>query len=195
MTTKRSAGAERLRKARRVAAKELKLPVDSWQVKRFALLAVAHENITNRLAVGGDVRIDDLINVDQQMQEIRASLPPDPIEVKLTVVKKLASEVLPLPPDTTPPDNTPTPTPPTDTKPEAPAAPTTNNVVQLPPRLGVSDSAFHDRVLPNGEIAPLKNAQAVYSSPAHCYFGPGVLSEPAPDWSAHHPLPTPGGDR
>jgi hypothetical protein len=27
--------------------------------------------------------------------------------------------------------------------------------VQLPQRLSVSDSAFHDRVLPNGEIAPV----------------------------------------
>jgi hypothetical protein len=69
MTTKRSAGAERLRKAQRAAAKELKLPIDSWQVKRFALLAVAHENITNRLAVGGDVRIDDLIKVDRKCKK------------------------------------------------------------------------------------------------------------------------------
>jgi len=50
MKKQRTPGAERLLKARRVAAKELRLPVTDWRVKRYAVLMVAYDGIQARLA-------------------------------------------------------------------------------------------------------------------------------------------------
>jgi hypothetical protein len=84
--SKRSPSAERLYRARKAAAKELKLPVTDWRVRRFALLMVAHDNVTARLANGADVSVDNLLKVDAAMQEIRASMPPEPMSLDLHFV-------------------------------------------------------------------------------------------------------------
>lgn len=185
-TTKRSTAAERLRKAQRAAAKELKLPADSWQVKRFALLSIAHENITARLAAGGDIRIEDLIKVDQQMQEIRASLPPEPIAVQLTVVHTKHTRGPELPPsDPTPPDKTNA----TDVtggpSPEQPSTQATPDV-RAPSAAPVRRhrSSIHDAVL-NG--VPARMRRNDYSgNDRGAVYSP---LEKAPDWDAKHPVP------
>jgi hypothetical protein len=79
----RSAGAERLFRARRNASKELGLPTSSWQCRRFALLMVAHDNATTRLANGADVSIDNLLKIDSAMQEIRSSVPQEAVKVQI----------------------------------------------------------------------------------------------------------------
>ena len=49
-------GAQALLAARQVAAKELGLPLDSWMVRQFAVLMVAHEDVEVQLATGsGDI--------------------------------------------------------------------------------------------------------------------------------------------
>jgi hypothetical protein len=122
--TKRTPAAERLYRARRAAAKELKLPITSWQVRRFALLMVAHDNITQRLANGADVSVDNLLKVDVAMAEIKASVPQEPIKVEIEVVNPVP---LPEPSPPTPPPSSP---PPTETSP-APSAPAASNVVPI----------------------------------------------------------------
>jgi hypothetical protein len=88
---KRTPNAERLLQARKIAAKELRLPVTDWRVRRYALLVVMHDNATARLASGGDFNLDNLLKIETALQEIRATVPVEPIEVKLTVVKSVDS--------------------------------------------------------------------------------------------------------
>jgi hypothetical protein len=63
--------------ARRAAAKELRMPVTDWRVRRYALLMVAHDQITARLANGEGVNVDALLKLDASMQEIRSSVPDE----------------------------------------------------------------------------------------------------------------------
>ena len=78
--------AQRLLDAREAASKELKLPVTDWRVRRYALLMNAHDTLTARLATGGEVNIDALLKLDNAMQEIRSSLPPEGIKVDVVFV-------------------------------------------------------------------------------------------------------------
>ncbi|MFZ0150737.1 MAG: hypothetical protein WAM72_20825 [Xanthobacteraceae bacterium] len=132
MSKKRSAGAERLRRARKAASKELRLPLGSWQTRRYGLLMVAHDNITTRLANGGDVSIADLLRIDDAMAAIRASLPPEPVGVTIEIVDSLPQLPSPDPPSTPPPTppSPPSSPPPTETSP-APSAPAASNVVPI----------------------------------------------------------------
>ena len=188
-----------MRKAILAAAAELRLPDSSWQARRYGLLTVAHENLSNKLASGGDVRIADLIAIDQQMAEIRAACPPEPISVELDIVEGIS--VCPAcgfrgkTADLPPPDDDPPPSPPdkpSDDAPASPAATGATNVVKLPQYRdrSVSQSSFHNQI-----GTPLKKLQEYpgLAQPAHGHFGAGVLSEPAPDWSASHVLPSPAG--
>jgi hypothetical protein len=77
----------RLLRARKAAAKELRLPVTDWRVRRYALLMNAHDNLTAQLAAGAGVSIDGLLKLDASMQEIRATIPPEPIKVKIEYVQ------------------------------------------------------------------------------------------------------------
>jgi hypothetical protein len=167
MRKRRSPGADRLLKATRAASKELKLPVDSWQVRRFALLMCAHDNVTARLANGADVSIDNLLKIDSAMQEIRSSVPQEPIRVAIEIVEPLA------PPDTPPPAP-----PPTETKPSPPAPlpAAASNVVELPRRGG----SIHDVVLPYGTPARMARSEL---------WRYGAASDPVPNWGAAHSLP------
>jgi len=78
--------AAQLLEARKSAAKELRLPITDWQVKRYALLMVAHDGLTARLAAGADFSVDALLKLDDAMAQIRASLPPERIKVDLEIV-------------------------------------------------------------------------------------------------------------
>jgi hypothetical protein len=77
----------RLLRARKAAAKELNLSVTDWRVRRYALLMNAHDNLTAQLAAGAGVSIDGLLKLDASMQEIRATIPPEPIKVKIEYVQ------------------------------------------------------------------------------------------------------------
>ena len=83
MTKRRSPGAERLFKARHAAAKELKLPVDDWRVKRYAVLMCAYDGVQARLASGADINVDILLKLDAAMQEIRTSAPQELLKVEI----------------------------------------------------------------------------------------------------------------
>jgi hypothetical protein len=84
--SKLAPGAERLLRARKAASKELRLPVTDWRVRRYAVLMNMHDNLTAQLAAGADVSIDGLLKLDGAMQEIRSSLPPEPLKVSVTFV-------------------------------------------------------------------------------------------------------------
>jgi hypothetical protein len=112
--TKRTPSAERLYRARKAAAKELKLPVTDWRCKRYALLMCAHDNVTARLANGADINVDALLRLDAAMAEVRSSVPQEPIKVVVEVVD-------PLPPSESPPSSPPSSPPPTESKPSPPA--------------------------------------------------------------------------
>jgi len=72
--------------ARRAAAKELKLPVHDWRVKRYALLMVAHDAVTAAAGTGAGYDINDLLKLDGAMQEIRATLPPERVKVDIKFI-------------------------------------------------------------------------------------------------------------
>ena len=152
MSKKRSAGAERLRRARKAASKELRLPLGSWQTRRYGLLMVAHDNITTRLANGGDVSIADLLRIDEAMAAIRASLPPEPVGVTIEIVDSLPQLPSPDPPSTPPP--TPS-TPPTETTKPSPPAPSAapTNVVALS-RQPITDTMRRFNQLRGYGVAP-----------------------------------------
>jgi hypothetical protein len=86
MKKPRAPGVERLLKARRAASKELRLATTDWRTRRYALLMCAHDNVTARLASGADFDVDNLLKIDAGMQEIRSSLPAEPLKVKVTFV-------------------------------------------------------------------------------------------------------------
>ena len=73
--------------ARRSAAKELRLPVTDWRVRRYALLMVAHDQITARLAAGEGVNVEALLKLDASMQEIRSSIPDEQRTIKIGYVE------------------------------------------------------------------------------------------------------------
>ena len=76
--------------ARRAAAKELRMPVTDWRVRRYALLMVAHDQITARLANGEGVNVDALLKLDGSMQEIRSSIPVEQHTIKFQYVEGVA---------------------------------------------------------------------------------------------------------
>jgi hypothetical protein len=88
LSKKRPAGAERLYRARRVAAKELKLPVTDWRVKRLATLTYAYDGIQAQLAAGRTIDIDNLLKIDAALAEVRASAPSIP-KVEIAFVEGL----------------------------------------------------------------------------------------------------------
>jgi hypothetical protein len=77
---------QRLSKARSAAAKELKLPADDWRVKRTAILHIAHENLTTALIGGARIDIGDLLKIEDALQAIRATLPPEQIKVSVEFI-------------------------------------------------------------------------------------------------------------
>jgi hypothetical protein len=83
----RSPEAQRLIDARDAAAIELGLPVKDWRVRRYALLALQFEDIEIDLASGAKTDTDKLIKLDASMQEIKASLPPQ--QVELVIVRSM----------------------------------------------------------------------------------------------------------
>jgi hypothetical protein len=85
--TERSPEAQRLIDARDAAAIELGLPAKDWRVRRYALLALQFEDIEIDLASGAKTDTDKLIKLDASMQEIKASLPPQ--QVELAVVRSI----------------------------------------------------------------------------------------------------------
>src|SRR5215470_772686 len=87
----------RLLRARKAAAKELRLPVTDWRVRRYALLMNAHDNLTAQLAAGVGVSIDGLLKLDASMQEIRATIPPEPIKVKIATLASIAASGMSFP--------------------------------------------------------------------------------------------------
>jgi hypothetical protein len=80
----RSPETERLIAARKAAAADLRLPETDWRVRRFAVLSIAYEGHEALLASGRDVEADTLLKLDEAMQAIRASIPPERITVQLT---------------------------------------------------------------------------------------------------------------
>ena len=167
MSKRRSASAERLHRARKVAAKELKRPVTDWRCKRYALLMCAHDNTTARLAAGADINVDALLRLDTAMQEIRSSVPPEPITVRLDVVNPTTCKcpkcahvfdpespertvMLEPPPDPEPPPPAP---PPTETKPPLAPSAAPTNVVALS-RQPISDTMRRFNQLHGYGVAP-----------------------------------------
>jgi hypothetical protein len=73
--TKRTPGADRLHAARHAAAKELKLPITDWRVKRLAVLTCSYEQAEASLAAGRGVDVDDLMKLDAALAQARASVP------------------------------------------------------------------------------------------------------------------------
>jgi hypothetical protein len=65
----------------------LKLSTDDWRVKRYAVLMVAYDGYQARLAAGANISMDGLAKLDSLMQEIRSSLPPEPITVSVQLVE------------------------------------------------------------------------------------------------------------
>ena len=84
--------AQRLIDAREAASKELNLPVTDWRVRRYALLMNAHDNLTARLlaSAGEGFDVDALLKLDNAMQEIRATLPPEQIKVAVKFVEGIS---------------------------------------------------------------------------------------------------------
>ena len=68
------------------AAEDLKLPAKDWRVPRYAILMVAHQRIQAAIATGQDYDIDQLLKIEAAMQEIRSSLPPEPIKVGIEII-------------------------------------------------------------------------------------------------------------
>ncbi len=185
MSKQRSASADRLAKARRAAVKELGLPPSSWQCKRFALLAIAHDNIQNRLAAGADISITNLLAVDVAMQAIRDSLPPPKIEVQIEIVDSDPLPLLPEPPST--------PTPPSDET-KLPAVAGDNVVPLRPSPAPAAKVPLHE--LPFNR-PPLKKYQGDQSWRAHVASASGGYSMtdagPRPNFEQGHALPDLGG--
>jgi hypothetical protein len=181
MTKQRTPAAERLYRARRAAAKELKLPITSWQVRRFALLMVGHDNLTAKLANGVDVSIDNLLRIDAAMAQVRSSVPQEPIKVDVEFVEGPIEHCPkcgwhrdePLPPDPPPPAPLPTETKPS---PPAPLPAAASNVVELPRRGG----SIHDAILPDGTPARMARSEL---------WRYGAASDPVLEWGAAHSLP------
>ena len=160
----------------------MRLPVTDWRCKRYALLMVAHDNVTARLASGADISVDNLLKIDTAMAEIRASVPQAPLRVDVELIEGPIEhcpkcgwhrdEPL-LPPE--PPPSAP---PPTETKPSPPAPlpAATSNVVELPRRGG----SIHDAVLPDGTPARMARSEL---------WRYGAASDPVPDWGVAHSLP------
>ena len=192
-----STSAARLLKARKMASRQLKLPVTDWRVRRMALLQIVHDNITARLAAGSDVSVDNLLKVDAAMQEIRASLPPEAITVNVHIVEGDTIRDIDdrPPPETPPPPPSPAPPPTETTTPSSPApsAPAANfNVVPIR-----RDGSVHDVTFASGEVAPLKRYQ---NEPWRGHVQPNLgggyangspfSAGPMPNFSAL-PLPSP----
>jgi hypothetical protein len=79
--------AERLRAARQSASIELGLPDADLRVKRFAMLAVQHEDLSAEYLVTG-ADFDALSKLESHMAEIKATTPSKPLEVALTIVSR-----------------------------------------------------------------------------------------------------------
>jgi len=205
----RTPGAERLYRARKQASRELKLPVDSWQVRRFALLMCAHDNVTARLANGADVSIDNLLKIDSAMQEIRSSVPQEALKVQIEIVNP---EPLPEPTPPSPPSGGGGPAP----ADSAPVAALPANVVPLHRPEPSLEDIRAGKLLPNGEPHPntlprravggihdgrLPNGQpARMVGPSYAYYGGGGYAMPTvagpfsavgekPNFDAKHSLP------
>ena len=81
--TKRTPDAERLHQARKAAAVELRLDPKDWRVRRYAVLLMQFENVEALLASGAESDADKLVKLDSAMQEIRATVPPEPMKVEV----------------------------------------------------------------------------------------------------------------
>jgi len=188
LNNKRSPSAERLHRARKAAARELKLPPGDWRTRRYALLMVAHDNVTARLANGADVSVDNLLKIDAAMQEIRASTPQEPIAVTVTFVDGVETHESPeLPP-------TPTPSPPAPPPTSPPSDPATSNVVPLRPAAEADREAVLRACAP-----PLKRYQGDRSwrssvapnlnGGSYGNYNPFGVGGDRPNFEQHHPLP------
>jgi hypothetical protein len=178
--------ADRLRRARKAAAKELKLPLSSWQVRRFALLAVAHDNITARLASGADVSVDNLLKIDAAMEEIKASLPKPPLKVTVEYIGD-APEPPPEAPPPSPPPAPPLSPPRSSDNRAAPSAPSEQSNV-IPLKRTPEEEREH---MLRACAPPLKRQNEPWRGdvgPVHDPYGSvnpfGTYGDPIPNFSA-----------
>jgi len=194
---------------RKASAAELGLPVDDPLVIQHGALRAAHDLCQVKIAEGELSAVPDLIRLHDAMVQIKSLVPPKPVEVNLVIAHKTIGgcphchtpiyedDLKPLPPvepvraaqSETPPQKERT----TDgDKPVAEPFTALANVVALqPPRR--DPGSIHNAVLPDGtpaRMAPSVTRQvAPYVGGVSAPFGRGVLSEPAPNWSAAHALP------
>jgi hypothetical protein len=84
--TRKAKPPTRLSKARSEAAKELKLPVTDWRVRRYAILMTAYSNAEGMLAEGATIDIKALLEIEAALMAIKQSLPPEPLKVTIDIV-------------------------------------------------------------------------------------------------------------
>jgi hypothetical protein len=152
-------------------------------------LAVAHDNITARLASGADVSVDNLLKVDSAMQEIKASLPQPPLKVTVEYVDSSPSS--PTPPTPTPPTSPPPAPPPSPPRLSdnraAPSAPSEQSNV-IPLKRTPEEEREH---MLRGCAPPLKRQNEPWRGhvgPVHDPYGSvnpfGTYGDPIPNFSA-----------
>jgi hypothetical protein len=186
--TKTKQPADRLRRIEREVCADLNVAPDDELCRHVSTLRLMRENMQAKLVVGERVDPDDLLRVDAALKAYLPQGKPATIEVKIidglhatcprcghhTAVDKdklkRAVKVEGVPDTATATATAETPsghakpiaTPSTDA-PAPPPAPQPVPVVTHRP--GVSASNFHNAMLPNGEVAPLKRATARLISP------------------------------
>jgi len=74
---------DRLKQARTEAAAVLGLPETDLHVRRYALLACKHDDMTARYVADESLDVSELIEIEAAMREIRETLPQPPVRVEL----------------------------------------------------------------------------------------------------------------
>jgi hypothetical protein len=149
--TKRTPGADRLHAARHAAAKELRLPITDWRVKRLAVLTCSYEQAEASLAAGRGVDVDDLMKLDAALAQARASVPVQhavtieivegPIEHCPACGWHRGQQVLEATPTSPPADAKPSSSPSAAARPEHSTPGPTPNVVRLKSPRSIHDGA------------------------------------------------------
>jgi hypothetical protein len=165
------------------AARELSMPKDSWPVERFATLRIALQLARSKWASGNTTASADLLVLMGEITTMRANAGLDvPRSVDVQIVKKLRGKCAHCGAMNEVPDDqiravlnvpgTPTATPEETATTShdngltgAPTSPPPPPPPRVTHRPGVSASGFHNAVLPNGEIAPIKRATGRVVSP------------------------------
>jgi hypothetical protein len=182
--TKTKQPAERLRRIEREVCRDLNLAPDDELCRHVTTLRLLRENLMARAVVGERVDPDDMLRIDAALKAYLPQGKPATIEVKIVdgvhatcprcghhtpidkdKLKRAVKVDIPAP-DSNPAETltsghaSPIAQPSTDAP--APAPPPVPVVTHRP---HVSASNFHNAMLPNGEIAPLKRATARLISP------------------------------